>query len=428
MLSQIRALFKTSIVVQRITILASGTALAQLVGICAMPLITRLYSPEEIGIAALFLTFIGFWLNTIAFRYEHALLNASDDVESHLLIRLCTFLVVLMSILAMPLMLFLQESHFFEFQQLPDWAPIIVFPILLGSGLSLVFRFWALRGGLIDKISQTTVMRSVMLVATKISMGLFGAGILGLLVAELVGAFASTLKLMKDTIRFFAASRPAHVELMQLCSIAFKYSKFPRVEMPSAWLDTLAMLLPLPIIASLYGVEAAGWFGLARMVVSLPNSQVGSAIADVFQMQFATLVIDRNNKAARSLFNLILSKLALIGLLPFVITIFALPFLFSYVFGNDWSYAGLISASLAPWLYMAFVVSPLSRALTILQEQEFKLLYDSIALGLMVACYFISKNIELTLLEFCFLMSITQAFAYIAYGVVIYLRLTRRLR
>jgi O-antigen/teichoic acid export membrane protein len=197
MLTYINNYLKNNRIVKRISVLASGTVLAQLVSIIALPFITRLFTPAEMGVAALYLTFIGFWLNTIAFRYDHALVIATDDVESHLLVRLSTFLVVLMSILAMPVLLLLQEDIFFEIETLSNWVPLLVMPILLGSGLSLIYRSWALRGGLIKEISRATVLRSLTLSGTKISIGQLGGGVIGLLIAELVGAFTSTLNLMR---------------------------------------------------------------------------------------------------------------------------------------------------------------------------------------------------------------------------------------
>jgi hypothetical protein len=77
---------------------------------------------------------------------------------------------------------------------------------------------------------------------------------------------------------------------------------------------------------------------------------------------------------------------------------------------------------------MAFVVSPLSRALTVLQEQEYKLFYDFISLGLLVICYSFSKHLNFTLIEFSFFMSATQSLAYIAFGIVIYSRVFKNLK
>jgi O-antigen/teichoic acid export membrane protein len=273
-----------------ILLLSGGTAMAQLIGICSLPLVTRLYSPAEIGTMSLFLSFFGFWVTTIALRYEHALIIASDDAESHLVHRLSIILVFLMSLLGMPILWFLQHYKIFQFQLLPVWTPYIAVPILLGYGFFGVYRAWALRAGLVSLISQASIARAGAVAGTKLGFGIVGGGVLGLFVAELAGALFSIHKLIKATKQRFLSSKPPTIGLAQLRQVSLKYVKSPLLDTPSAWMDALAMMLPLPMVASLYGAEAAGWFGLARMVLSLPNAQVGAAVADVFQMSLAEAI------------------------------------------------------------------------------------------------------------------------------------------
>lgn len=427
-LDQLGRLLPQSRLFRSIFLLSGSTAIAQLITICALPLVTRLYTPAEIGLLSLFLSFIGFWVNTIALRYEHSLIIAADDAESHVVHRLATFLVFLMSILGVSTLWLLLKFNVFEFQQLPVWTPLIALPVLIGTGLSLVYRSWALRAGLLRQISQAGIARSASLAGTKITLGIFSAGVLGLLVAELIGAMTSLAQLMRSTHAHFASTKPKHIRIEDMRHVGAKFSKFPKMEMPSAWLDSLSMLLPVPLVATLYGIEAAGWFGLARMVVSLPNAQIGAAVADVFQIELAKAILDNNQQRARDLFFSLFKKMGLIGLLPLVGSVLVLPWAFPFIFGRDWEAAGLISASLSPWLYAAFVISPLSRALSVLQAQEWKFFYDILALGFLLVCYFLATPLAVSLIEFCLLVSVAQAVCYVVYAIVLYMLVENRLK
>ena len=411
-----------------ILMLSGGTAVAQLIGICTLPLVTRLYTPAEIGTVSLFLSFFGFWVTSIALRYEHALMIATDDAESHVVHRLATSTVFLMSMLGVPILWLLQQNNVLEFQLLPVWAPLIAFPILLGYGLFMIYRSWALRGGLVTQISQASVTRAGAMAGTKLGLGVFGGGVLGLFVAELAGALSSMHKLMQATKQHFAASKPQSIGYAQMRQASLKYVKFPMLDTPSAWMDALAASLPLPMVASLYGAEAAGWFGLARMVLSVPNAQIGAAVADVFQMSLAEAVRDKDPQRARGVFYMLLKKLSLIGLIPLAVTIVVLPLAFPIVFGQSWAPAGPVAASLAPWLYAAFVISPLSRALPVLQAQEWKLFYDITALGLLIGCYLLVNPLALSLIEFCLLLSVAKTLGYAVYALVLYLLVESRLK
>lgn len=68
-------------IARNIIMLGGSTAMAQLIGLLALPFVTRLYAPAELGAAALFLAFAGFWANALSLRYDQALLIAGDDAE-----------------------------------------------------------------------------------------------------------------------------------------------------------------------------------------------------------------------------------------------------------------------------------------------------------------------------------------------------------
>jgi O-antigen/teichoic acid export membrane protein len=402
-----------------IFVFSSGTVIAQLIGICALPFLTRLYTPSEIGCLSLFLSFFGFWVTSIALRYENALMIAKDNAESYILYCLVRRIIFFMSLIGVPVLYILQQTDVFKLQVLPFWAPLTVFVLSLGYGLFTVNKAWALRAGLVVKISQATITRASTIAGTKLGLGMIGCGIFGLFVAEMAGAITSTWKLEKSTKEHIAASRPHSIKYSQFWKTAFKYKKFPLIETPSAWIDALAMLLPLPMVASLYGAEAAGWFGMARMVLSLPNAQIGVAVGNAFQMELAKSLREKEKQQARTLFYLLFKKLSLIGLIPLFVTIAVLPWAFPIIFGESWESAGLIAPILAPWIYVAFVISPLSIALPMLQAQEWKVIYDSIAFGLLMATYLVADKLKLSFYEYCSLMTFAQTIGYIIYALLL---------
>lgn len=408
-----------STIIRNIFLLSGSTATAQLIGVCAMPFVTRLYTPTALGTISIFLSFFAFWANTLSLRYEYALLIAEDDAESHTVHRLATFIVLFMSLLGVPILWMFQHFNVLEFALLPVWSAVVALPIFMGYGLFMVYRSWALRGGLLPQITQASIVRAAANSGTKLGLGIFGGSVVNLFIAELVAACASLMKLMQATKRHFAISKPAHIGFTQMRVVGKKFLKFPLFETPSACLDALALALPLPFVASLYGVEAAGWFGLARMVVSVPNGQIGSAVADVFQMEIAKAALRGDSQRAHDLFYLFLKKMALLGLFPLFGATLVLPLIFPIVFGHQWGQAGIIAACMAPWLYAAFIVSPLSRALSVFQAQELKLIYDIFTLGLLVCSYFIAKTQEFTLLEFCLLISGANFVSYFVYALVL---------
>lgn len=399
--------------------LTSGTVAAQAITLCAMPIVTRLYTPAQIGVISLFLAFFGFWAGTLSLRYEYALLIAKDDAESHIVHRLAILLVGMMSLLGLPILWGLHRTDALGFGLLPGWAPFAAVPIWLGYGIFMVYRAWALRAGIVKDITHASMARSAANAVTRISLGLVSGGVPALFAAELAGAWSAMLKLARATKRHFSNSKPSRFSRAGLLCVARKFLKFPVFETPSAWIDQLGLALPLPMVAMLQGPTAAGWFGLAKMMVGVPNSQIGRAVADVFQMELANAVAMGDVLRARGLFYKFMRKLALIGLLPLVAVIIFGPLLMSWVFGQAWKEAGYAAAVMAPWLYAALIVSPLSRTLSVLQAQEYKLVYDVVAVVLLVLAFLMARSWQLDFLHLVLAISGAGLLGYIVYAVLL---------
>lgn len=417
----------TSRVVRRILTLASGTAMAQVITVCAMPVVTRLYTPAQLGIASLFLSFFGFWAATLSLRYEYALLIAQDDRESHVVHRLGLFLVLGMSVLALAVLFWLRNANLLGFGLLPGWAPFASAPILAGYGIFMVYRAWALRAGLVKEITRASIARAGASSVTQILLGFFSAGVPGLFAAQFAASWAAMLRLASAVGMHFLPSKPPHVGIDELRAVARRYAKFPMFEAPSTWVDQLGILLPVPMIASLHGAAAAGWYGLARMIIGIPNAQIGNAVADVFQMEIASAVIANDASRARSLFHQLARKLALAGLLPFALLSASAIWLVPWIFGAGWRDAGVAAALTAPWLYVALIVSPLSRLLSVLQAQELKLVYDIAAVVFLAAAFVVAKSEHYSFAETVAALSVAQIAGYLVYAGVLFFALESRL-
>lgn len=408
--------------------LTSGTAMAQIIGLAVMPIVTRLYTPAEIGIISLFLSFLAFWSATLSLRYSQALLVAKDDAESHELQRLCMIMTTVMSLLGLPVLWGMQHFDLFGFGLLPGIAIVVTLPVLLGQGTFMTYRAWALRARLVPAIARAAVVRAGANAATRIGFGLAGAGAGGLFAAEFAGACASMLGLARATHRHFADSKPARISSAQLRAIAWKYKKYPLLEAPSTWIDALTLALPLPMIVMLYGPAEAGWFGLARLIVAAPNTQIGTAVADVFQMELAGAVLARDPRRAKGIFYQFMRKMALLGLLPLAGALILGPLLMPWIFGKDWTQAGLAAAAIAPWMYAALIISPLSRLLSVLQAQEFKLFYDVSAILLLAAAFFVSRFMALSFIQFLLMVTVANVLGYALYAALLVIVIEKKIR
>lgn len=414
-------------IARSIITLASGTAMSQAITVCAMPIVTRLYVPAQMGVISLFLAFFGFWSPALSLRYEYALLNARDDAESHIINRLAVICVTGMSILAMPALAVMHRFNVLGFGLLPWWSSFAAMPILFGYGQFMVCRAWGLRAGVVRDITISTITRSVANVVTRIGLGIIGCGVAGLFAAELAGAWGPAAALYRSVQNHFASSRPV-IRLQSLKEVMRRYRKFPILETPSTFINNLSLALPIPMIAALHGPVAAGWFGLARAMVGIPNSQIGAAVGDVFQVELARVVVEGDYARGRQLFYKLLLRLSIFGLLPLLGIVGFAPWLMSFIFGHAWREAGWMAAIIAPWLYAALIVSSLSRLLSVLHAQEHKLFYDVMGALSFVGVFLLAKNMNWTITSLVVGLSTAGVFSYLIYLLVLVFVVETRLR
>lgn len=414
----INKLLPNSRIGKNVFMLMGGTAMAQAITAASMPIITRLYTPEVIGVFSVYLSFFNFWLNLLAWRYENALLITEDEEESHHVFRLGVLLTTFTAALAIPAMGVLHSTGTLGFDVLPIWTPLIAFISLLGYGFFMLYRAWLLRLREARVISLSALARSGANLTARILTGISSLGIYGLLFAEVCGSWAALSAVRNKTKKLLQAKSPKW-SWYKVTKAAKRYRKYAQYEMPSVVVDQLAIALPVPVIATLYGAQAAGWFGLARLLYAIPNGQIGKAVGDVFQMELGYCVRDGNYIRGEKLFYKFSLGLLFVGVFLLILALYAAPLLVPYIFGEEWREMGEIVAHMAPWMFMALLVSSMSRALSVLQKQQWKLLYDISALLVVVLIYFLSKYYQLELMDFMRYLSFGMALTYVLYFFII---------
>lgn len=400
--------------------LITGTALYQLITVASLPIVTRIYSPDSIGLISIYLSFFNFWLIGLSWRYESALIVAVNAQEINDLYRLSNYIAVIMSVISVPALATLQYFDIFGLKVLPSWSPVIAGFSLCGYGLYMILRNYYLRFGEVRTISLSSVSRGVGNVSTRLLLGIFGAGINGLLFAEIVGSWLAYLtSLTKFRTRSFESTSTISFSNEGLLGVAKKYKKFPTFELPSSLINQLALSLPVLMVGVMYGAASAGMFGMARLVYAIPNTQVGASVGDVFQYKLSNIQRTGTSKEGIALFYSLTLKLGGLAFITLILAIAVAPIVVPIVFGENWREMGVLIAYISPWMSIALVVSSLSRALIVLQRQELKFYYDFFSLFIVLLAYFIARTYSFSLSEFITTLTIGLSLSYVIYYLVI---------
>lgn len=348
--------------------LSTATAVAQMLNVAAAPLLTRLYGPEEMAAWGLLVAFLGMASSVSTLRYDMAVMAARTEDEARSIVVMSIWLTAGTTVVLLILFETLRRQAWLGFEILPAESLPFVGIGLLAMGLFAPLRYFALRQCAYGTVARITVLQQTLRVVLQLALAFVPPlRAVGLWVGEIAGRGGGTLGLF----RAFHASGGGRSNWGLLRT----YRRFPLVLLPSTFLDSLALALPVPVLAATYGPTVAAGFFLVQRVWALPASVIGAAVADVFFQRAAVPV----HMGGKSLVRLVLrtsGALAAIALPAALALWLRGDSLFALVFGEEWRYAGNYATAMAPWLFASFAVSPVSRVFALSERPWAKFLYD----------------------------------------------------
>jgi len=380
--------------------LAGCTALGAGLLIAAAPVLTRLFTPENFGMVAVYVSIVSIAVPVGCLRYDLAiLLPENDDDAANLLV--LSFLILLPVCGLLALLAWFWSKEIAVWLNTERLAPYLwLAPIgILGGGAYQALSSWALRKEEYGKIARTRLGQNAGMAVTQIGLGVFLSGNpAGLLIGDLVSRFGGVWLLFRHAWPWLKARK---LSFRMMRASAKRYAKFPLYSAPASLLTAISTQIPTILLSRYFGPSIAGWYALTYRVLRTPTAFLGQAAAQSLFANAARLSRDRERLQQ-------LTERATIVLIAVGLPVFALVIqeggeLFSRAFGPGWREAGVYAQILSPWLFVSFVSNPLSNLLTVREWQGTTLLYSALecvtaVVGLMIGIAYHSDLIALAAL------------------------------
>jgi len=391
--------------------IVKGAALAQGLSVLASPLITRIYSPEAMGLLGLFVSFLAIASTFCTFRYDVAVAVVEDD-EVIPLIDSCFVIIIFGAVISSWAFEFLRKNDNFGYGSFPIWGTWLIFVASVLSASSGILRYYALRCRDYSKVGRYNICQALIGLIAKILLSF--SGFFGLVLGDIVGRFAGFKALWVSVHREknFYFSR----------KILFKYKLYPVVHLPSSFINTLALIALVPIFTEVYSLKVGGCLVLAQRVLSLPFGLVSEAVGDVFYGEISRIIKEDSANLTTFLLETVV-RLAFFGGGVGVCTWFFAPVVVPYVFGSSWILTGEMMSIMAPWTAIAFTVSSVSRLIFYSELSWIKFYYDLISLIVIGMPLLLKFENPLDALIF---VATFQSLLYILYFILIFYISLRR--
>lgn len=376
--------------------LFTGTTIAQIIPIALSPILTRLYTPEEFGVFALYLSVVSLVAIVATGRYELAIVLPGNDEDSINILALSIMISFFVSFIALIIVSLYnyQIALLLNNNKITFWLYLVPLSIFL-SGLYQTFNYWYNRKKKYKLMAAGKIFLSSFTITATLGFGLGNFREAGLICGAIIGQLAIILfwawNICKEHNPLMS-----NISKDRILLNARKYADFLKINSIHALTDVLQSSSVVFLISAFFGSVVLGLYSFAMKILFAPLNLISSSVSQVFYQKASKY--HANNDDISFLMKKVILRLSFMSLPIFLCLFFFAPSIFSFIFGVHWREAGIYAQILSPWFFFKFINSSVSHIPIIINKQKEAFFISSIGNFLIIAsvlygCY-ISKDIK----------------------------------
>jgi O-antigen/teichoic acid export membrane protein len=256
----IQRLKPKSAFIRNVLTLMTGTTIAQAIPIAISPILTRIYTPEDFGIFALYMSIASLVAVLATGRYELAIMLPKKNEDAVNIIALSVIITFLVSIISL-LIVFVfntQITALLGNTEVSAWLyfiPITVFT----TGIYQSFNYWSNRKKQYKRLAVSRVIKSGSTAGTNLGMGFGGFGSSGLILGSIFGQGMATLILVK-MVWGEDSKLIGYVSKLKMFALLKKHKKLPFLNLPNALIDGVRLSGINILISKFFATATLGQF------------------------------------------------------------------------------------------------------------------------------------------------------------------------
>lgn len=321
-------------------ILASGTLLAQAIGLITTPIVSRLYTPADFGDFALIGAGAALLSSLISLGMRSAIVKAPSEADSRRVLAVTIAIpaliatVVLVATLAMSPMVRFFDSGL-------DYIAVcmLVWSIAVLDNATGALSAYANRGGFNRVLFMNSLLGAAATLIVTVSLGLAGVGALGLVAGTLCALLVSSVQMV---VRL----RPFRHRLVRTdVSKVFRANRaFITFQYPANIIENLSAQAPRLALSPLFGSTAIGLYAMTDKLLGVPLRLVGAPVGTVYFREASKRSLAGEDLAHFTL-RVVVAIMAL-AYLPLVVTVIWGEPILAWLLGPEWAGAGALASIL----------------------------------------------------------------------------------
>ncbi len=399
--------------------LMTGTTIAQAIPIAISPILTRIYTPEDFGVLAVFTSITLIFGSIATGRYELAIMLPAKDEDAINIAALGIIITSTLATILFILVFFLSDTiaNLLNNENIKFWlffAPVSVFII----GFFNVLNYFNNRQKEFKTIANANVLKSIVSATVQLIVGFFKTGASGLISGQIFSQLCACIGLSKNI--FFQKKLISNISKKEIKLMGKKYINFPKFSMPAILSNTLSVQVTNIIIPILYDITTLGFFSLVQKILGIPLVLISNAVTQVY---FKEAVNEKQEtgqvvKSTKSTFK----KLLFIGLPLFLLLFLFIEPIFGVFFGESWLIAGFYAKIILPLFFFKFLLSTFTLLPIIYNETKIDLIFQLGMLFVVLSVLSLSKYLQIKFNELLYWYMLFLILYYLAYISILYLK------
>lgn len=362
--------------IRNVSIVSSWNVAGIIAQFVLSPIITRIYTPAEYGVYALFNSIVINLSLISSLKYTETIVLADNDRQRNNIILLAFCLTTAFSFITLcGIFTFKEElAAFFNTNTNNNFLYLIPAGVFLTSGLEILISI-NIRKKLFFRNGLSGFLNNISARSFNIFYGIvLLPKAIGLIMGDLFGKILAVLSILfsfknpRYSLQFFLRS----VNKKAIASIARQYKSFPLYFLPSSMLIYLSGHLPIYFFQAKFGSTTVGAYALASSMLEIINRLIPYALSPVFLQKANELKNISLSHLSERVYKLFLYML-LLGTIIFAGFALVGETIFPFVFGKEWLKSGAFVAVLAIPYAFNFVAVSLSEVYNVIGRQRFLL-------------------------------------------------------
>ncbi len=359
---------KKDSLLKNISLLVSGTVIAQLIPISLQPILKRIFTPEDFGVFEIYLKTLGILFVVFAFKYDMAIILPKNRVKALLLLTISTVSSLFFTLITL-IVVFLFREDIMTFLEMDTSYSIILYILpfsVLFFSLFNALNYFLIREKKFVASSINKISRRSSEGGTQIGISLFGSiKMYGLVIGDVIGnVFAFITAYYQSFKTFKIEKRLFNFRLLK--HIAKEYIDLPKYNIIPELLNVGFLAAVSFVVLAKFGFKEVGYMELTQRMLAVPSAFIAYSVGQVL-LQRITEMINNKDKIMPQIWRIFFLLFAMVIPFVLIILLFAEP-IFAFAFTEEFTISGTYSKYLIIFYAAAFLISPLSQVLISLKK------------------------------------------------------------